>query len=144
MTPRSGQHLLSVCTAVLSLSLYNLHSQNTPPFLAYVMRQFLVLIWEIREMGVKMRQKGEDFSKPSWRLMMMIQSNNRARANLKLNAKLSFIKHLSHEGHWKPRGSIENVADTLIGFLKKCTLNDVFVVFNLSYAKETLVKQERG
>lgn len=41
---------------------------------------------------------------------------------------------------------IQNVADALglIGILKKCTLNDVFVVFNLSYAKESLGKQEGG
>lgn len=32
--------------------------------------------------------------------------------------------------------AIQNVADKLIGFLKKCTLNDAFVVFNLWYAKE--------
>lgn len=42
VTLRSGQPLLSVCTAVLSLSLYNLHSRNTLPFLVYVMRQFLL------------------------------------------------------------------------------------------------------
>lgn len=35
------------------------------------------------------------------------------------------------------------MADTLIGILTKCTLNDVFVVFNLSYAKEAACGSRR-
>ena len=51
-TLRSGQPLLSVCTAALSLSLCDLHSRNTPPVLVYVMRPLqLVLICEITGNG---------------------------------------------------------------------------------------------
>lgn len=59
-----------------------------------------------------------------------------------LYAKSSFIDaYLMRETN-RQEVAVQNVADALIGFLKKCTLNDVFVVFNLSYAKQSVVKQE--
>lgn len=66
---RSGQPLLSVCTAVLSLSLYNLPSRKTLPFLVYVMRRFLLCAYhEDKGNGSKNAAERRGcllFSKPS-------------------------------------------------------------------------------